>query len=157
MNDRVLLDTSYLVALLDGKDVHHKIAASIHATLSNEGALYIYLDCVLNETATVLARRALERKMDPGPVLGKLRQQIPPELIDWTGAEWPRLWNEILDCMEEHHGRLSFIDCLLAVVAREASIDRIISFDKNLDRVRYWTRLSDHNGGKGLGTETQRR
>jgi len=105
--------------------------------------IYIYLDCVVNETATVLARRALERRVDPAPVLRKLRREIPQDLIDWTGPEWPRLWDKILDCMEEHPGRLSFIDSLLVVGAEEGEIVWIASFDRNFDAVTNLKRASN--------------
>lgn len=141
MSVRVLIDTSYLVALLDEKDVHHSTAAAIHEGLGKRGAMCVYLDCVVNETATVLSRRALERKMDPAGILRKLRHLIPADMIDWTGSEWPRLWEKILDQMTEQKGRLSFIDSLIVIVAEEAEIKWVAGFDRNFDDVKIWKRI----------------
>ena len=142
MADRILLDTSYLVALLDEKDIHHKKAAAIHEILARREAAYLYLDCILNETATVLARRAVEKKADPASALRRLRREIPPEVIDWTGAEWPRYWDAVLDGMEQSGGRLSFIDSLLVVIARETGVELLASFDRNFDLVAGLKRIS---------------
>ncbi|MBI3990115.1 MAG: hypothetical protein HY347_10930 [candidate division NC10 bacterium] len=48
---------------------------------------YIYLDCMVNEAVTVLARRALEQKVDPRPIIQRLRREIPAEMVDWTGPD----------------------------------------------------------------------
>lgn len=142
MEDKVLLDTSYLVALLDERDTHHKDASAIHKCFGEKDVVYIYLDCVLNETATVLTRRALERKADPVPAIRRLRKEIPPEVIDWTGAEWPRFWESTMDCMEKYRGRLSFIDSLLVIIAAETGIRQIVSFDQNFDSIPNLKRIS---------------
>lgn len=135
MSLKVLVDTSFLVAHLDEQDTHHKSAKTLHNLFRDRGAAYIYLDFVVNETLTVLTRRALERKIDPVPIIRRIRKEIPAKMLDWTGPELPRLWEYILDTMEEHKGRLSFHDCLLILVAREGGIDWVASFDKSLDQV----------------------
>ncbi len=103
---------------------------------------WIYLDCVLNESATVLSRRAREKKLNPAPVLRRLRSAIPQEFIDWTGPELPRLWSRVLDIMEETQGSLSFTDSLIIVVAVETGAVRIASFDNNFDEVAAIKRIS---------------
>jgi len=135
MSLKVLVDTSFLVAHLDDQDTHHQTAKILHQLFKDRGAAYIYLDFVVNETLTVLVRRARERKSDPVPVIQRVRKAIPLELLDWTGPEVPRLWTSILDTMEEYKGRLSFHDCLLVLIAREGGIEWVASFDRSLDRV----------------------
>lgn len=135
MSVRVLVDTSFLVAQLDERDVHHQTAKALHELFRKREVAYIYLDCVLNEAVTVLARRALERKVDLKPVIKRLRKEIPTEMLDWTGPELPRLWERALDTLEMYKGGLSFNDCLLVLVSQEGSIEWIASFDHNFDQV----------------------
>lgn len=135
------MDTSFLVAQLDERDVHHQAARAIHELLRKRDVAYIYLDCVVNETATVLARRAAERKADPKAIIRKLRETISREMLDWTGPELPALWEQVLDKMEEYKGRLSFHDCLLVLVSRRGGIERLASFDQSFDVVESLKRI----------------
>jgi len=124
-----------LVAQLDERDVHHQTAKALHELFRKREVAYIYLDCVMNETVTVLARRALERKVDARPLIRWLRKEIPTEMLDWTGPELPRLWERTLDTLETYKGRLSFNDCLLVIVSQEGGIEWLASFDQSFDQV----------------------
>ncbi len=135
MSVRVLVDTSFLVAQLDERDVHHQTAKALHELFRKREVAYIYLDCVVNETVTVLARRALERKVDPRPIIKRLRKEIPAEMLGWTGPELPRLWERTLDTLETYKGNLSFNDCLLVIISQEGGIEWIASFDQSFDKV----------------------
>jgi predicted nucleic acid-binding protein len=135
MSVKVLVDTSFLVAQLDEQDVHHPTARALHQRFRERDVTYVHLDCVVNETVTVLARRAVTRKVDPRPVVRRLRAEIPADIVAWTGPELPRFWERILDTLEEHRGRLSFHDCLLVLVSREGGIGWIASFDQGFDQV----------------------
>jgi len=135
MSVRILVDTSFLVAQLDERDVHHQTAKALHELFRKREVAYIYLDCVVNEAVMVLARRALERKIDPRPIIRRLRKEIPTEMLDWTGPELPRLWERTLDTLETYKGRLSFNDCLLVIVSQEGGIEWLASFDQSFDQV----------------------
>lgn len=141
MSVRVVVDTSFLVAQLDERDLHHRTARAIHEAFRTREAAYIYLDCVVNEAVTVLSRRALQRKIDPQPILQRLRREIPAEILDWTGPELPRLWERILDKVEEYRGSLSFHDCLLVLILQEGGIEWIASFDESFDQVKGLERI----------------
>lgn len=136
MSAEILVDASFLVAQLDERDVHHRRAKALHELFRRRDAAYVYLDCVVNESVTVLARRALERRVDARQIVRRLRRDIPPEMLVWTGPELPRLWERVLDTVEEHEGRLSFHDCLLALVAQEGGVKWVASFDESFDEVR---------------------
>ena len=73
MTDKVLVDASFLVAQLDERDVHHRAARALHEAFRTREAAYIYLDVVVNETVTVLARRARERKLETKPLIRRVR------------------------------------------------------------------------------------
>ena len=124
-----------MVAQLDERDVHHQTAKALHELFRKREVAYIYLDCVVNEAVMVLARRALERKIDPRPIIRRLRKEIPTEMLDWTGPELPRLWERTLDTLETYKGRLSFNDCLLVIVSQEGGIEWLASFDQSFDQV----------------------
>lgn len=136
MSVRVIVDTSFLVAQLDELDVHHQTAKALHELFRKRDVAYIYLDCVVNETVTVLARRALDRKLDPIPIIKRLRREIPQNILDWSGTELPRLWEQVLNTLEMFKARLSFNDCLLVIVSHEGGIQWIASFDRGFDQVR---------------------
>lgn len=56
-----LLDSSFLVALLDSKDTWHSVAVEIEGALPAR-VTRVFLDVVIAETLSVLARRFEERK-----------------------------------------------------------------------------------------------
>lgn len=62
MTNRVVLDTSLLVALVDARDKWHDAAMAIKAALKTSEAGLVYLDPVINETISVLARRLQEQR-----------------------------------------------------------------------------------------------
>jgi len=56
----VVIDSNFLVALVDPKDVWHKRASEIEAAL-DERALRVFLDIVIGESLSVIARRCEEK------------------------------------------------------------------------------------------------
>lgn len=62
MTNRIIIDTNVLVGLYDEKDVWNRPAKYLMENLKKALADLILLDCVVNETFTVLARRLREGK-----------------------------------------------------------------------------------------------
>jgi predicted nucleic acid-binding protein len=141
MTDKVLVDASFLVAQLDERDVHHQAARALHEAFRAREAAYIYLDFVVNETVTVLARRARERKLEIKPIIRRVRSELPVGQLAWAGSEVSRLWERALDALEEYQGRLSLNDCLLTLIAQEGGVRWVASFDKGFDQVPSITRI----------------
>lgn len=135
MTSRVIVDSSFLIAQLDERDVHHRTARTIHELFRSQQVSYLYLDCMVNETITVLARRARERKVDPVPIIRRVRKEIPPDRLTWIGPELPRLWNQAMDTLEEYRGQLSLHDCLVVLISRLETISWVASFDRGFDCV----------------------
>ncbi len=60
--NRLVPDTSFLVALPDRLDGLRPVAAEIERVLREAGVKYVYPDCVVSEVLAVVERRAQERK-----------------------------------------------------------------------------------------------
>ena len=115
--------------------MHHQTAKDIHELFRKREVAYIFGLCDERNRDGAGARRALERKADPRPIIRRLRKEIPTEMLDWTGPELPRLWERTLDTLETYKGRLSFNDCLLVIVSQEGGIEWLASFDQSFDQV----------------------
>ena len=121
---KAILDSSFLVALIDEKDKWRKTAVLIQKALKKKKARLVYLDCAVNETISVIARRLEEkgRSQEFTLALRKMAQAIPAERITWMYSEVRRLYPEILVLIKEHEGKLNFHDALMVLAAREMGI-----------------------------------
>lgn len=125
MNDKVyLLDTSYIVALLSAKDVHHKKATTLFE--ENDGIFATHF-LIYQETITILCRRTKEQKVYNSEILKKIRdffsnlmmiKEIPPE-------------NDVMKIIENTECLLSFADATLLYYSNTLKAD-ILTFDRNL-------------------------
>lgn len=141
---RVILDSSFVVALVDRNDELAAPAHRLHEQLVAEGAEYIYLDCVLNEVLTVLGRRCA-RSRQAAPFRDLVRQlhlMVRLDRVRWLSARLPDLYDQVLGILLEHQGRLSFHDALIVVGAPLLRVEEIASFDRDFDRVPGLRRLS---------------
>jgi predicted nucleic acid-binding protein len=134
---RAILDSNFLVALIDEKDKWRKSAISIQTALNKKKARLVYLDCAVNETISVIARRLEEkgRSKEFTLALQKIEQAIPAENISWMYPEVRRLYPDILAVIKEHEGKLKFHDALMVLAAREMGISQFVSFDQDFDEV----------------------
>jgi predicted nucleic acid-binding protein len=134
---KAILDSNFLVALIDEKDKWRKSAISIQKALKKKKARLVYLDCAVNETISVIARRLEEkgRSQEFSSALEKMEQAIPAERISWMYSEVRRLYTDILAIIKEHEGKLNFHDALMVLAAREMGIPHIVSFDQDFDEV----------------------
>lgn len=134
---KAILDSSFLVALIDEKDKWRNTAVLIQKALKKKKARLVYLDCAINEMISVIARRLEEkgRIQEFTLALQKMEQAIPAERITWMYPEVRRLYPEILVVIKEHEGKLNFHDALIVLAAREMDIPHIVSFDQDFDEV----------------------
>jgi len=134
---KAILDSSFLVALIDEKDKWRNTAVLIQKALKKKKARLVYLDCAVNEMISVIARRLEEkgRSQEFTLALQKMEQAIPAKRITWMYPEVRRLYPEILIVIKEHEGRLNFHDALMVLSAREMDIPHIVSFDQDFDEV----------------------
>jgi predicted nucleic acid-binding protein len=141
---KAILDSNFLVALIDEKDKWRKSAISIQKALKKKNARLVYLDCAVNEMISVIARRLEEkgRSQEFDLALQRIEQAIPAESISWIYPEVRRLYPDILAVIKEHKGKLNFHDALMVLAAREMDIPHVVSFDQDFDEVDGIDRIS---------------
>lgn len=140
MNRDALLDSSYLVALLDGTDVWHKRARAIAEALDTWSIASVVSDCVINEVASVLARRCRDKGRNAAAVLRELLDRFPPHELTYLYPEIRRMMEPAFSLMAATDGRLSFHDALLGLSAREMGTGLIVTFDLDFTALE-WLRV----------------
>lgn len=146
-NEKVALDTSLLVGLVDSRDVWHPAALVLRDALKRAQGQIVCFDCVVGESISVLARRAEERKRSSefSLLLTQMVSETPEELIVWISSETRRLYQEIIGLVRASAGALNFHDGLIALGCRELGIKWIASFDTDFDSVPWLKRVSTPN------------
>jgi len=144
MNGQAAIDSNVLVALIDRQDKWHRRAQALLAALKAENVALVYFDCVLNETISVMARRAQEqRRADEFPaLLDELLQWVPEDIITWISADIQRMFGRVVELVRETGGALNFHDALLALSCQEMGIEAIVSFDEDFDLILGLRRIS---------------
>lgn len=138
--NKVILDANVLVGFFDGDDIWHSRSESLMSEVKEEG---VFLDCVLNELFTVLYRRAQNRgvKKNLTTLIDNINKQVWRKGIFWAYTTVPHYYEDIISLIKEHQGVLNFHDCLIAIVAREENMKKIVSFDKDFDKVSWLERI----------------
>ena len=105
----------------------------------------VYFDCVINETITVIGRRAEEQRRSEqfDVLLDTLMSLVPADNITWTSVALQRLFAETVNLCRMHQGRLNSHDALMALVCRELKLTYVLSFDSDFDEVAWLTRIAD--------------
>ena len=124
---KVLLDTSFIVAFLFEGDVFHREAVETVRHLSDM-AIFCTVPLVVQETATVICRRAKERGIDHREALETFERFLEALRI----AEVPYSFEEILKEMKERDCDLSFVDTVLLRASKKFRA-RILTFDRKLE------------------------
>ncbi len=133
-SNRVILDSNFLVALIDKKDKWHSRAKNISEKLDEIEHTEVILDLVVNETISVIAKRVEERgDEDFANILKEIEKKIPKNRIVWA---YPRIiehYDSIMDVVRKHGGKLNFHDVMIFTVIRVLGSKYIVSFDKDFD------------------------
>ena len=141
---QVVIDTNVLVAWLDERDSLHAIAAKLQKALQETDTQLIFLDVVLSEALSVLARRLEERKRPQhfAALAHRLKMLVPPAEITWLSPHTERYFDDCLEVMIESEGWLNFNDALIALFCRETGVTQVASFDADFDAVEWVQRLA---------------
>ena len=146
-SNTVCLDTSYLVGLFDKADRWHTRAREIDSLLLHYQVGVSFLDCVLNELFTVLARRCRERGSPEAflSLLDQVAQAAQETPITWLYPHVPRWYSRCLGIMRGSQGQLNFHDALIVVAMQELGFSVLLSFDAGFDEVVSINRLGSTN------------
>ncbi len=122
----VLFDTSFIVALLNEKDVFHTQAKEIFEGIPDEEDLAVHY-LVMQETYTVMCRRAVEQGYNVEEIFLTLKG-----FFDEIGTmdNLPD-GKEIVAIMEKSKCGLSYVDAVLAHLNKRAGF-QVLTFDKKL-------------------------
>ena len=103
----------------------------------------VYCDSVLNETISVLARRAQEqRRVDQfAGLINALLTEVPTDILVWLSSETQRLYDQVIELVRSTSGALNFHDALIALGCQLLGIEVIASFDSDFDQIAWLTRV----------------
>ena len=128
---KVVVDTNVLVALVDGKDVHHQRAVKLVARLEKEQHQFVMMDCILVELYSVIARRSREKGYDFSQVLPEIVQLEEMYQVIMAYDYRQKLHRKVLDLMLSSKGALNYHDALIGLAMKRERIRRIATFDKD--------------------------
>lgn len=134
------LDTSFVVGLLDEKDLWHTAATQLYADIQMHALQMAAFDCVLAETIGALARRVHEKRRvaDLASLLERLHAKFPKKSITWLYPTLPDTYDEVVALVEQSGGELNFNDALIAISCRKREIRQLASFDPDFDHHTPW-------------------
>jgi predicted nucleic acid-binding protein len=123
----IVLDSSFLVAFHNSRDVHHQAAAAVMADLlGDRWGRGLLLEYVFLEVVTVIMARRGPSAADS--VAGVLIEARELELVPCSGL--------FLDAVDTFRGqrdtRLSFVDAAIVNVARTRADGLVATFDSEL-------------------------
>lgn len=144
MNNKVIIDSSVLVGLLNQFDLHAQRAVDLFNAIKATSVMPAYLDCVVIESISVISRRLREKKRSQhlNQFFANLPAYIPPDEIVWVLPQLRSMYDEVLELMEQTNGELNFHDALIALICKQENIKYIASFDTDFDQIPWLTRWS---------------
>lgn len=122
----VFLDTSFIIALEDADDQHHKDAIAFWKTFKRNPQKIITTTYVFDETVTFLKRRISH---DKAAEVGKLLlSSHTVEMIHISEAHFNKGWGMFLKYRDKG---FSFTDCLSFLIVEERGIKEALTFDEH--------------------------
>jgi len=139
----ILVDTSFIIAFMDKKDRQHKRALEIYGKIEEMDIEVVFMDCVINEVYSVMARKLIERKMSKE--FPKVADMIANFLKDINVVNayryLPKFHFKVVDLMKQTEGRFNYHDALIALCCREEGIDKIVTLDNDFDEIEWLQRI----------------
>lgn len=144
MPARIALDTSFVVALLDEKDLWRSQTVALQAVLEQHDLRPVVFDCVLAEALSVITRRIREKRRaaDLPVLISKFRTHFPKNRVLWLYSDLPLLYDEVIVQVERSAGALNFNEALIAIACLNRKIPLLASFDSDFDSVSWLKRIA---------------
>ena len=123
MPNRIFVDTSFILALINERDQYHDQAETFSHKF--EKSSLITTDAVLLEIGNAMAKDFREEAVALIKVL-RSSQRVKVEEID------ERLFEKGLEVYEKYHDKTwGLVDCISFVVMQENSITEVLTFDRD--------------------------
>ena len=142
MNNKIIVDTNVVVALMDISDIHHDKALSLIRGLENEGRDLSLMGCILNEIYTVIARRSRERGYRFSEIVDKIKNELESSEMIEAYPLVSKLHDRILEIMIKTDGRLNYHDALIGITMKDKGIEEIATLDKDFREIE-WLKAYD--------------
>ena len=141
--EQFVLDSSFLIALIDREDVHHPRAKEIFFDIEGQEGQIFLSDVLINEVLSVLARRSEERKKgEEFKELARLFQKRIQELpIVCLYELLPKYIPQVISLMVQHNGCFNFHDALFIFFLRQLPKVHFVTFDKDFSKIGNIRRL----------------
>lgn len=126
----VFVDTSAVLALLVPTDVHHPRARRAFARLAADEVRLMTTSYTLVECYALIGRRLGLN------ALAKFRADFAPLLdVVWIGSDEHERGLDLLE--ESHTAKLSLVDAVSFVVARDRDIERVFAFNPHFTKAGF--------------------
>lgn len=126
-----LLDSNFIIALMDGKDVYHQRASKLFDQIQGDGNEIFLSDLLINETLSVFAKRceAQKREADFQRLAKKFLESIQGLPLLCLYDLFNEKLNRIVDIMIHHRARFNFHDALMLLLLQEIPEVVLVTFD----------------------------
>ena len=121
MAQRIFVDTSFVLALINARDQYHDQAESLSYKFEN--SLLLTTDAVLLEIGNALAK---DFRQEALAVIRVLRSSSRVEVVEIDG----RLFEIGLDAYAKYDDKTwGLVDCISFIVMRENEVREVLTFD----------------------------
>jgi len=125
----IILDTSFIIALLNKGDVHHSRAVDLLNRLDNSEKIVTH-PLVVQETISVIARKCREQKGTCREWIRKTEEFVSALKL----VEFPSQRQKVLDVIVQSDCSLSYIDAVLLLATKYLRA-KVLTFDKVLQEL----------------------
>ena len=129
MPDRIFVDTSFVIALINEKDQYHHQAEALSHKFEN--SKLITTDAVLLEIGNALAR---DFRKEAVAVIRVLRNSTKVEVV----AIDQKLFGKGLEIYEKRDDKTwGLVDCISFIVMGESGITEVLTFDGDFEQAGF--------------------